>query len=152
MLKIIQTTKALLTRFNTDHPGFKGLVINLLLAIVAKVLSLVLTPISIGYAVIRVVVFAPRGTKIALLSQYFLDMAIMIDMTGNSTCRYFFNDILIKPNGYQFGKDVETISSVLGKNYEANTLLFMGKGVSNTLDDIEKNHVIKSINDNPEQY
>ena len=79
-------------------------------------------------------------------------MAIMIDMTGNSTCRYFFNDILIKPNGYQFGKDVETISSVLGKNYEANTLLFMGKGVSNTLDDIEKNHVIKSINDNPEQY
>lgn len=75
----------------------------------------------------------------------------MIDRFGNVAMRYLFNDVLIKENGYRFGQFDETISGVLGKNYRAKTLRFMGEELSEGLNDVDKNHVIKSIDENPKK-
>ena len=56
-----------------------------------------------------------------------------------------FNDILITRDGYLFGDDRETISSVLGKNQITHTLTVFGKLLCKVLDSIDKNHCRKSI-------
>ena len=55
------------------------------------------------------------------------------------------NDLLIKKNGYLFGNGLETISSALGKNQQRNTLTKFGKLIASTLNKIDKDHCIKSI-------
>ena len=56
-----------------------------------------------------------------------------------------FNDIMIQPGGHQFGNPDETISFVLGKNIQTNTLSLVGKGLNFILDQLDKDHSIKSI-------
>ena len=51
-----------------------------------------------------------------------------------------------KPNGYKFGNSKETISSALSKNKRDGTLSRTGKLLAWILDKIDKNHVLKSIN------
>ncbi|MCF6349253.1 MAG: hypothetical protein L3J20_13320 [Flavobacteriaceae bacterium] len=41
---------------------------------------------------------------------------LSIDQMGNVAMQDLFNDIFTIKNGYQFGNEDETISSVLGKN------------------------------------
>ena len=76
---------------------------------------------------------------------YFVSTAINIDKFGNREFRSLFNKVLIQPQGYQFGNDKETISSVLGKNERDMTLKFMGKFMVSLLDKIDKNHCRNSI-------
>lgn len=76
---------------------------------------------------------------------YFSSTAINIDKFGNREFRSLFNKVLIQPQGYQFGNDKETISSVLGKNERDMTLKFMGKFMVSLLDKIDKNHCRNSI-------
>lgn len=79
---------------------------------------------------------------------YFKSTAINIDKFGNREFRSLFNKVLIKPEGYQFGNEKETISSVLGKNQRDMTLKFMGKFMVSLLDKIHANHCRISINEN----
>lgn len=59
---------------------------------------------------------------------YFRSTALNLDIWGNVEFRTFWNNHLIKnkTNDY-FGKQGETISSVLGKNIKANNLSKTGK-------------------------
>ena len=75
-------------------------------------------------------------------------LAINEDEYGNILLAPIFNKILIKENGYKFGNDKETISSALGKNKRDGNLLFLGKVLDKILDFLDKNHSIKSINEN----
>ena len=71
-----------------------------------------------------------------------------IDEGSNATLAPLFNAILLKfwrKDRYKFGIPEETISSVLGKNYETKTLSWLGLFISWLLDKVQKNHVIKSI-------
>jgi len=52
---------------------------------------------------------------------------------------------MILKGGYKFGNRDETISSVLGKNIEMNTLSKFGKGLNSILDVIELGHSLNSI-------
>ncbi len=72
-------------------------------------------------------------------------IALGIDQLGNVVCARLFNFFLITKEGYQFGNEDETISSVLGKNKKQNTLRFLGKLLDLILDQIDRNHSIKSI-------
>lgn len=109
---------------------------NFFLLISALILFVLIAPIAFVYAI---VVHILRG-----LSDYFWIIALSIDQTGNAICARMFNDILIKKGGHQFGNPDETISHVLGKNYETNTLYAIGKVVSWLLNKIENNHVQKA--------
>lgn len=79
------------------------------------------------------------------MSGYWLYLAVNIDRFGNYQFRSLFNAILIAENGYRFGDFRETISSVLGKNKQQNTLSKLGRVLDRILDIIDKNHTIKSI-------
>ena len=79
------------------------------------------------------------------LDDYFFDMAISEDQSGNTAMQILFNHIFIKKNGYKFGYYDETISSVLGKNQRMGTLTNLGKGLNWLLGFIDKNHSIDAI-------
>lgn len=58
---------------------------------------------------------------------YFRSSAITIDKLANREFRTLWNKTLITWDGYDFGKENETISSVLGKNIHNETLTIAGK-------------------------
>lgn len=76
---------------------------------------------------------------------YNKNLAISKDQYGNALCKYLFDDLLIKSNGYKFGNVDETISSVIGKNKKQNTLSLFGRILDFILDKLDKNHSINSI-------
>lgn len=82
---------------------------------------------------------------IAGVGEYALKIAISIDQLGNVMLQHLLNLIWIKKEGYKFGNRDETISSVLGKNKQLNTLTAFGKGIDKVLDFIDPNHSLNSI-------
>lgn len=73
---------------------------------------------------------------------YFHSSAITIDKLANREFRTLWNKTLKLENGYSFGFENETISSVLGKNIQKNTLSKTGKILVSIL---TKNHCINAI-------
>lgn len=115
---------------------------KLILSYILFVLACVLLVI-IGFSVIFLAVVTSFFTGEA--PEYFLNMAIGIDQLGNVLISPVANVLLIKKNGYQFGVIDETISSVLGKNQQFNTLRLPGRLIAGILDFIDKDHCKKSI-------
>lgn len=113
---------------------------NVILFLVALILSVLMYPIGIIYAFFDYL-FESKFKKM------FLSSALAIDLIGNTVCETLFNDILRTSKGYRFGDSRETISSVLGKNQRDNTLSAMGKFLANVLDFIDKDHCKRSIKD-----
>ena len=64
---------------------------------------------------------------------------------GNVVLQHLLNLLWIKKEGYKFGNRDETISSVLGKNKQLNMLTGFGKGIDKSLDFIDPNHSLNSI-------
>jgi len=79
-------------------------------------------------------------------NRYFYETSLDLDRFGNRNFRTLFNKYLIKKDGYQFGDQRETISSVLGKNQLNGSLLYSGKFLVFILDTLDENHCIKLIN------
>jgi hypothetical protein len=102
--------------------------------IVAILLSIILFPI--GFIVSM---FYPKRGK------YLYKIALGIDQLGNIVCARLFNFFLIDLDGYQFGDEDETISSVIGKNKQANTLTMFGMLLDVILEKIDKNHTVDAI-------
>ena len=102
--------------------------------IVAIVLAIVLFPVGFMFSM-----FYPKRGK------YLYRIALGIDQLGNVVCARLFNFFLIDADGYQFGNEDETISSVLGKNKRANTLTLFGMLLDMLLELIDKNHNIEAI-------
>jgi hypothetical protein len=106
----------------------------ILLSIVASILKWILTPFAYTYGCIE-----------SYLKDEFDDyneiIAIQKDKYGNVVCKYLFNRILIKTNGYKFGNPLDTVSKVLGMNKNYETLTKLGRTICYILDKIQKNHV-----------
>lgn len=79
-------------------------------------------------------------------SGYFRSTALNLDIWGNVEFRTFWNNHLLKEkNNDYFGKQGETISSVLGKNILKNNLTNTGKVLVWIL---TRKHCIDAINTN----
>lgn len=115
--------------------------VNLLLLLVAVVLSVIIFPAAIVYTLTLALLQAKPGKIIGYLSQFALSMSLSIDQLGNTICRDLLNKCLRKPGGYDFGNYQETISRVLGKNKALGTLTSPGRGLSNLLNSIDRDHV-----------
>jgi hypothetical protein len=106
---------------------------------VSIVLLLLFTGIGMATAMFEIL-FKRASTD------YFRDNAIAVDILGNVYCQYFFNAVLIKKSSKnKFGVQSMTISENLGRNKREGTLSGVGLFLANTLDWIDPNHCINSI-------
>ena len=108
---------------------------NLLLFLVAWLLILPLTVWNL------IVVYQKNGS----VKGYFRSTALSIDIWANREFRTLWNVKLRIENGYEFGREGETISSALGKNQRDGTLTKKGKTLVAILDFLDKNHCENSI-------
>lgn len=112
---------------------------EILLYIVAKILYLIISPITMLYAIVKL-------TFKGGLKKYFYDMALSIDQLGNVMIAPMANDVLIKKDAPKlYGNPDETISHVTGVNYVNQTLTSFGYFVAHTLDAVDENHVEKAV-------
>lgn len=111
------------------------------LLLVAIVLTILTCPIGFVYGLLHSLFTRFLGG----LGEYCLQIAISIDQLGNVIMQHLLNVLFIKKDGYQFGNRDETISSVIGKNQEKNTLSGFGKFINAILNFIDKNHSLNSI-------
>lgn len=121
---------------------FKIFLTNILLFIIAIILLFIFSGIGVITALVKIL-FYKASTK------YFRDCAIVIDVLGNVLCQHLFNVILIKEDSKnKFGKIDYTISKTLGLNQIDETLTWVGILLVKILDLIEKDHCLKSIDNN----
>ncbi len=116
---------------------------SFLLFLIAFILVAIFTPIGMIATIIKSAILRNKG----ILKEYFFNLAISLDQFGNVALSSPFNIILIKKgSSHKFGDPDETISSVLGKNQKAATLVYLGKRLVALLDYLEEDHSLKSIN------
>lgn len=122
---------------------------GVLLFFVALFLAIVLAPLGVAASVVILIIQATKHrflyTFFKFTNDMFMQGGIAIDVFGNVFFKHLFNWALRHKVGYMFGKQGETISSVLGKNQRDNTLTKTGKGLALLLDTIDPNHCFKSI-------
>ncbi len=122
---------------------------GLLLFIISILLTIVTVPLGILYTALKLLFKGKFGVLFRVSNGYFYKFALAIDQMGNVAMQDLFNDIFIKNDGYKFGDEDETISSVLGKNERNNQLTVLGKGIVKILDVIDPGHALNSIEENP---
>lgn len=86
-----------------------------------------------------------RYSKFSYIFSHYLDIAKALDQFLNVAAKYFLNDTMIKKGGAEFGGLDETISSVIGKNYQSKTLTKFGMFWNNLLNQWQTNHTIDAI-------
>ncbi len=118
---------------------------GIILFIVSVVLAIIFLPIGMLYSIVRLWIKANFKTWFNRIGQYFFVITISIEQTGNVIMQELFNDILTKKDGYSFGHEDETISSVLGKDQQRGTLTFVGRMLNGLLHLMDNNHSINSI-------
>lgn len=118
-----------------------------ILYIVARVLSLGLNLVGIFHTLC--LLMFTRDYTMEEFSNYLFRLAISDDQRGNVSMSSLFNMVLLKYDGpvkpYLYGDEDETISSVTGKNVIRETLDTLGILIDKGLNLFEKNHSIKSI-------
>ncbi len=117
------------------------------LAFISLLLSTILFPIGLAITFFGNLYKRRWEFSFKRLDAQLLSIAVSIDASGNVVCKDLFNRTLKQPEGYEFGKRKETISSVLGKNQRDNTLTKTGKGLAFILDKIDENHCLNSIDE-----
>jgi hypothetical protein len=115
--------------------------IGILLLFISAILFVLTVPLGIIYGI-----FYKLFTRsINGLGEFSLNIAVSIDQLGNVVMQYLLNHVMIVSGGYKFGNRDETISSVIGKNVEKNTLSKLGKLLNVILDFIDADHSLNSI-------
>ena len=114
---------------------------GLLLFIISILLFVITCPLGFIYGIFYLL-FKHGITKIG---SYFLEIAIAIDQLGNVIMQHLLNTLWVKKEGYAFGNRDETISSAIGKNKQQGTLTSFGMFIDKTLDFIDPNHSLNSI-------
>jgi len=108
--------------------------VGIILSITASIIKGVIQPFAWTWGTIESII---RGEH----DQWELDKAYAKDVFGCVLIKYPANWILIKKNGYKFGQKGDSISKVLGKNKELDTLTYLGRSLAFRLNKWDENHV-----------
>ena len=117
-----------------------------MLYLISIVLSFIVKPVKFFYHLYVQIkaFFTPANLK--RIDNEFLAKAILQDKYCNHADAELLNALfLTKDSVHKFGNPNETISSVLGKNLVAGTLTKKGYEICALLNDLEKDHVLISI-------
>ena len=116
------------------------------MGVVLYLVSWLLKRLLFGFSILYTCIILIVQFKFNDLNEYFYQLAISTDQVGNTSCKYLFDALLINKHSVdKFGNVDETISSVLGKNQRTDTLKPLGVLLVWILDKLEKDHSIKSI-------
>ena len=115
--------------------------IGILLLFISIILFFLTVPLGIIYGYL----YKLFTKSIDGLGEFCLKITISIDQLGNVIMQHLLNHVMIVKGGYKFGNRDETISSVIGKNIEQNTLSRVGKLINFVLDFIDAGHSLNSI-------
>lgn len=125
----------------TDNPKQTNPFVGISLLFISIILFTITIPIGFIYGL-----FYKLFTKsIKGIGDFSLKISISIDQMGNVIMQHLLNEIMILKGGYKFGNRDETISSVLGKNLETQTLSKLGNALNSLLDYLEAGHSLNSI-------
>ncbi len=108
-------------------------------------ISILLFVLTVPFGLIYGIVYKICLKSISGLGELSLKISISLDQLGNVVMQEMFNGIMIIKGGYKFGNRDETISSVIGKNVEQNTLSKFGKLIDSILNFIDADHSLNSI-------
>lgn len=121
----------------------KNLIINIILANLARILFISLAWIGVAFAVIL-----PINQ-----TAYFMEVAVVIDELGNVVCGALFNLVLSKKNAkYLFGYRHQTISLIVGYLKRVNELTKIGNALWWVLEKVDKDHCEKAIKEYEKRY
>ena len=119
---------------------------GLKLLIIAKFLELIARPFQFFYHLYLQINLFFSDTHLKQIDNRFLALAILEDKYCCNADAELLNALFLTKNSvHKFGNIKETISSVLGKNLLAGTLTKRGYEICAILNDIQKDHVIISI-------
>ncbi|MBC7864434.1 MAG: hypothetical protein IAF38_15780 [Bacteroidia bacterium] len=118
--------------------------LGILLLVVAVILLIITGPLGVIFGLLNGLV--SRGLH--GIGDFCYKVTVAIDHLGNVIMQELFNLLWIKRNGYKFGDPKETISSVLGKNLETETLKPFGILMARMLEHFERGHLQNSIDRN----
>ena len=107
---------------------------NVILFIFSIIICVVVFPVAFVFSIF----FNER-------TEYLFNICIGLDQLGNVVCRRLFDLILV--NDDYFGNPDETISSAIGRAKLAGDLTWLGRALDMFLNLFDKNHSIKSIED-----
>ena len=112
--------------------------IGYLLFLIGRTAAILGMPFGILYTVIR------RIKRWNTLGPYFLDMGYVYDVLINVCYGDFFNDVLRKKGGYDYGNPNDSISRATGMNEALNKLKYLGEKLKNFLNRLDKDHTKKA--------
>ena len=121
--------------------AFSLWVISILLKFISMGISWIFTPL---YYLISL----KWKTGSGKLTEWFFNMALSNDQSGNVQSAATFQVLFTKSGGEKFGNPDDTVSYVLAKNKYQNKLTIFGKALSKLLDRIDSSdggHMKKSI-------
>ena len=117
-----------------------------ILFLVSEMLMFIVKPINWGYSHFLKLKRWVINFSFKKMDNEFLLKAIMNDKLSNRLDSALLTKLFITDKSkHKFGNPNETISSVLGKNFLAGTLTEQGYDLCELLNDLQPNHVIKSI-------
>jgi len=131
-----------MTKINIEDTPKKA---NPFIGILLLLISIILFSLTIPLGLIYGFFYKLFTKSIKGIGDFSLKISISLDQLGNVLMQHLLNKIMILKGGYKFGNRDETISSVLGKNIEMNTLSKFGKGLNSILDAIDMGHSLNSI-------
>lgn len=124
----------------------KKLILGIIVYLIAVVTLMINTPVGLIYT-IGVAILRKEREDEPTLSEYFWDSAVSLDQAQNTLVQHPLNDFMIRPSGIKYGNPDETVSGVTGKNQRIDKLSWFGKRVNAFLSFLEKDHSLKSIED-----
>lgn len=118
---------------------------GVLLFIVAVILVSALFIVGVLTEVIFSIVTLRWKKGLKEANNFFLRMAVSLDMFGNVVNARFLQLTMTKKPIYLFGEYGETVSFVLGMNAKVNNLTWFGRFIVWVLDKLDKDHCKKAI-------
>ena len=121
----------------------KNLIVNIILANLARILFVTLAWVGVAFAIVL-----PINQ-----TGYFMEVAVVIDELGNVVCGPWFNKVLkSKAAKYLFGFRHQTISLIVGYLKRVDGLTKLGNAIWWILEKIDEDHCEKAIKEYEKRY
>jgi len=137
-------------KLNLDFTGFRRFFINIIILVVALFLLVTVGTIGLVYTFFNGIINIKKADPLLYFGNILYSINVGIDKIGNVILGSFMNRFAIYKDQSQtkFGNINHTISYVLAKNMDPNTLRPLGTFLINVLEFLDPGHMEKSLNIN----